>query len=542
MHGDRGGVDRGKGDEGPHHGRTARHGSLLPIDREGTLSKADKLLRQGRLDLAIVEYERLVEDQPHDWNTANTLGDVYMRNGQSDRAVSVYQGIADHLLAEGFAPKAAAVFKKILKIAPGDEKSHLQLAQISTRQGLLAEARAYLNAVLARRQARGDAAGVDDVLIRLGSLDPLDYPARLKGAAAIARSGDPLLAAATFREIHDDLIEVGLPSEALDALREARPYLEAGPPGEERHPTLLMARLELDIREGRVPEVRQDVNELLDLDPKLREPVLAVASTFAQASPDAASACVETVADAVAAAGDLKDAVAILRSFTDAAPGRISPLLKLVEVCVDGGFETDTYDAQAQLAGAYLASGRAEEARMIFEDLLAHEPWDGGHTDGLRQSLVMLNVADPEAVIARIVNSTAEEHVEDPGVSQSVAVQQVKGSAPPSAPPPVEPTPTIPARPMPSPSSMEIDLTTILTDLRALELPPTSPPPQDLDRVFATIRDTAERAADDDEAGEYLGLARTYVEMGLTTEAVGALENAVKSPAVRFEAAAMLAR
>ena len=36
----------------------------MPFDREGTLRKAEKLLRQGKLDLAIAEYRAVIEDQP----------------------------------------------------------------------------------------------------------------------------------------------------------------------------------------------------------------------------------------------------------------------------------------------------------------------------------------------------------------------------------------------------------------------------------------------------------------------------------------------
>jgi len=103
----------------------------VPLDREETLKKAEKLLRQGRLDGAIVEYVRVVEDQPRDWNTANTLGDLYVRANQPDKAVSQYSRMADHFYKEGFYPKAAALYKKILKIVPDHEASQLLLGEIS---------------------------------------------------------------------------------------------------------------------------------------------------------------------------------------------------------------------------------------------------------------------------------------------------------------------------------------------------------------------------------------------------------------------------
>ena len=41
------------------------------------------------------------------------------------------------VLADGFLPKASALFKKILKIRPEDEHSMLRLGQIAAKQGLL---------------------------------------------------------------------------------------------------------------------------------------------------------------------------------------------------------------------------------------------------------------------------------------------------------------------------------------------------------------------------------------------------------------------
>jgi Flp pilus assembly protein TadD len=58
----------------------------VAFDRAVTLRNAEKLIRQGKLDAAIAEYLRVVEDAPDDWNVANTLGDLYARAGQIDKA------------------------------------------------------------------------------------------------------------------------------------------------------------------------------------------------------------------------------------------------------------------------------------------------------------------------------------------------------------------------------------------------------------------------------------------------------------------------
>src|SRR5262245_14171977 len=103
----------------------------MPFDRDDTLRSAEKLLRQGKLDAAIAEYRKVIDDQPNDWNTANALGDLYFRAGQTDKAVAEYGRIADHLANEGFFQKAVAVYRKIIKIKPDDERSMWQLGGLA---------------------------------------------------------------------------------------------------------------------------------------------------------------------------------------------------------------------------------------------------------------------------------------------------------------------------------------------------------------------------------------------------------------------------
>ena len=95
----------------------------MPIERAAVLRNAEKLVRQGKVDLAIAEYLRVVEADPLDWSTANLLGDLYIRVGQVEPAIAQFVRIAEQLRSQGFLPKASAVYKKILKITPDDERA-----------------------------------------------------------------------------------------------------------------------------------------------------------------------------------------------------------------------------------------------------------------------------------------------------------------------------------------------------------------------------------------------------------------------------------
>ncbi len=193
----------------------------MPIDRLAILRNAEKLLRQGKLDAAIAEYLRVVEEDPRDWNTANALGDLYARAGQIDKAVEQFMQIADSLNNEGGVAKAGAVYKKVLKLKPVHEQALWHVSDILASQGLYADARAHLTTLIELRRGRGDVRGALQAKIRLGSLDPADYESRLTAANARIEMGDKAGALRDLKEIADELADKGREPEAITVLREA---------------------------------------------------------------------------------------------------------------------------------------------------------------------------------------------------------------------------------------------------------------------------------------------------------------------------------
>jgi hypothetical protein len=81
-------------------------------------------------------------------------------------------------------------------------------------------------------------------------------------------------------------------------------------------------------------------------------------------------------------------------------PNHIPALMRLVEICVDGGLEATMFSAQSQLADAYIAAGAATEALFIAEDLVAREPWDNANLERFRRALELSGEPNPDALIA----------------------------------------------------------------------------------------------------------------------------------------------
>lgn len=590
----------------------------MAIDRGEALKKAEKLLRQGKLDLAIAEYVRIVEDQPNDWNSKNALGDLYIRASQPDKACAQYVQIADHLMHEGFYPRAAAIYKKVLKIKPDEEAVQLHLGEISAKQGLLADAKGYFVAIANKRRARGDAAGADEMIVRLGALDPNDFDARALAARTLADAGDGIAAAMQYRSMHADLLEKGRGPEAIAALKEAvrynsddseartelaraavaegdldgaRLYLDRQIAGED--PVLLMALMEMELRSGALDNARDILSQLLFIDDTLRSRIVELAWTLAPVAPEGAFVCIDTAVDAELQAGNYMDAAAMLQEFVTRVSGQIGALLKLVEICVDGGLEATMYEAQAMLADAYLEAGQGAEARVIAEDLVAREPWEHAHIERFRRALVMLDVPDPDALIADRLSGQSPFISTDPfmapesfGPADPPAVEEAAPPAPEmafapepepepelleepepapapparkraAAPPPRGSEPDIPLRPRspdavpPKPAratgSFDIDLSDALAELQGMSSAPAPKKParapaESLDDAFQDFRSEVSRQSDSHEAAEQMGLARTYLEMSMVDEALGALIEAARAPAYRFEAGSMLGR
>jgi tetratricopeptide (TPR) repeat protein len=556
----------------------------VALDREDTLKKAEKLLRQGKLETAIAEYLRVVEDQPRDWNTANTLGDLYARANQTGMAVGQYARIADHFFQDGFYPKAAALYKKVLKLVPDDDPAQLRLADISARLGLLKDAKNYYLAVGARRRARGDVRGADEIVVILGGVDPSDFDARTAAARVLLSTGDEGGAAARFKELYNDLLEKGREAEALDALREAvrlnprdtdgrallaraaltvgdtqgaREYLDRETAGDD--PALLMALAEVELRGADLSAAREILPLILNLDSSRRDDVAALAWALCESTPDAAFVCADAAVDAAIAATEFDQAAGLLKDFLVRVPGYIPALLKLVEVCVDGGLETTMYETQAQLTDAYLAGSHAAEARVIAEDLVAREPWEGAHIERFRRALVMLKVSEPDSVIAdRLSGQTpflATDHFSDPLPYDPTPPPPIVAGPPPSQPGAAAATrhAAVAQQEMPAPTPhghVEVDLTSILGALEEdadLPAPPASSSPvnasqENLDEVFKDFRTEATRKGKADQSAQHMKLARTYLEMGMLDEATTALKNAAQAPRERFEAGSMLGR
>jgi tetratricopeptide (TPR) repeat protein len=589
----------------------------VSIDRDAALKRAEKLLRQGKLDGAIEEYVRLVEEQPKDWNSINALGDLYARAGDTERAVAQFTRVADYLYGEGFLPKAAALYKKALKVRADHEPTIHRLVDIAIQQGLLADAKHFLRLLARLGRERGDARAAAESLVQLAGLDPDDAEGLIAGAGAAADLGDLARAAAFFKQAAAAFAKHHRLTEALHAracaarldpadeeLRAqlAREYVDAGQPDRARefltpesagdNPELLLALARTELAAGNEADGRVLLTRAVMIAPDRHGDVLAIADGLAaDGRVDSAYGCVEVLCDAAVLGGDWEMAIGALQHFVrdqshrrHGAGGQahVAALSRLVEVAVDAGRDDVLRAAQAALADAYLDAGRAQEARVIAEDLVAQDPAADAHRNLLRRALEALGVANIDEILSAPLDadSLLPESLDlsdlgSPDTEAGAAVPVVEAAPA---------TPLLMLHEQPEESavpdaeddgrivleSLEIDLTEIVAGIKPsqavpppavpnattapeppqpaprapLVAPPEAPPepPPDLEAIFDQMRARASRDEQASGACAQYDRGLAHLTAGRLHEAMLDLEAAARVPSLRFQAAAALGR
>jgi len=405
----------------------------VSIDRAATVRQAETLLRQGKLEQAIAEYLRLVEDQPRDWNTANLLGDLYVRAGQVEHAVEQFARIAESLCHEGFVPRASALYKKILKLQPDSDRALVRAGELAAQQGLLADARAFFTSAATGRRQHGDTRGALAVMVRLGALDQADVPARLAAARARVDLDDTPGALHEYTALAAWLTDQGRDLDAVAPLRamldtdpgsgaaarelarilvsagrfdEAAPYLTPENIGADA--TLIRLTAQRRLEQGDVAAGLELVDRLLIGDDEAPVVVAEMVESLAAAHPESAWLLTERLVGASVERADWAGAAAALRRFIAHVPHHVPALTRLLDVCVDGALDTEVLSAQALLADAYLAAGAAADAKYVAEDLLSRQPWERAHYSRMRAALAAEGQADPDRALADWLAETPE--------------------------------------------------------------------------------------------------------------------------------------
>src|ERR1700740_3753601 len=160
--------------------------ALFGFNKQKILATAEKYVQQGKLQNAISEYEKILKHDSKDLTVNNTVGDLYSRIGESDKATECFKTVGDAYATQGFTVKAIAMYKKISKLKPSLE-SLLKLAELYTQQGLFNDARAQYLQVADEFLKSGELENAVRIFQKILEMDPENSQMRGKLAEVYFR-------------------------------------------------------------------------------------------------------------------------------------------------------------------------------------------------------------------------------------------------------------------------------------------------------------------------------------------------------------------
>ena len=158
------------------------------FNKQKVLSAAEKFVQQGKLANAITEYEKILKADPKDLTVMNTVGDLYSRSGETDKAAECFENVGDAYASQGFTVKAIAMYKKLSKLKSSME-CVLRLAELYTQQGLFNDARAQYLQVAEDFLKNGQLDQAVRIFEKTLEMDPDNVAMRTKLAEVYVRLG-----------------------------------------------------------------------------------------------------------------------------------------------------------------------------------------------------------------------------------------------------------------------------------------------------------------------------------------------------------------
>ncbi len=410
------------------------------FNKQKALSAAEKFVQQGKLQNAISEYEKVLKADPKDLTVMNTVGDLYSRLGEQDKAADCFKRVGDVYAAQGFTVKAIAMYKKLSKLKASME-CVLRLAELYTQQGLFNDARAQYLQVAEDFLKSGQLDQAVRIFQKTLEMDPDNVPMRTKLAEVYVRLGKKEEAWKILTAAAETLRGKGQLA-AADEILQKMLKLEPG------NSYALVLRGRSAVEAGDFKAAIECLSKVADLDSNpdglrtlfhayLRSKRFQDAATLAgklASVHDDNSAIVE-YSDALIEAQQYRDALQVYEQYSDRLlrndpekfleilrsvirhvqddPQALETVLALFQKTGENTHQTEIYEL---LAHGYVQSGDLEKAREYYLKLMQLEPANQMHARNYQQVLEKQGTSTTQHLI------TAEEG--------AVLIEELEATAP----------------------------------------------------------------------------------------------------------------
>jgi pilus assembly protein FimV len=413
------------------------------FNKTKVLSSAEKFVQQGKLQNAIVEYEKVTKEDPKDLTVLNTIGDLYARVGQNEKACEYFKRVGDQYAQNGFTVKAIAIYKKLTKLPPVAPDAIIKLAELYTQQGLFNDARSHYMQVADQLLKSGDNNQAARLFQKILELDPENTATQSKLADLYIKLGkkdearniyysaaESLYARSSLDAADEALSRVlsldpnnkgalllrGMIASASGDSVSAIQYLEQVPDLDSR-PDALRALLRAKLQSGNVEGLEALASKLVAVHNDVSG-ISALAEWFvSNHHVEDALKLYDRYADRFLSRGPnaLHDTLyPLISRIRDNAPA-LTTMLRLLNKAGDSSHLTEVMEL---LAHSYVQHGEFSQARDLYKELSEQEPENPLHTQNYRQML------------AKLGEDSAMRSLTPEEASQAFMVEELEHAAP----------------------------------------------------------------------------------------------------------------
>lgn len=179
------------------------------------LVAAQKFIERGQLDKALVEFAKVVQEDPKDTRTWLKMAELHAKRGGNAEATEIYLRTGDLYSEQGSAQKAVAVYKNVLKLSPGTVAAHLKLGGLFKQIGLVSDAVQQFELAAAALQRANKSSEAVAAVRQAVETQPDNVVLRVKLAESASQAGLVDEAIREFGKAADDLKAQGRTDESL---------------------------------------------------------------------------------------------------------------------------------------------------------------------------------------------------------------------------------------------------------------------------------------------------------------------------------------
>jgi tetratricopeptide (TPR) repeat protein len=385
------------------------------FNKAKVLNSAEKHVQQGKIQNAINDYEKVLQHDPKDLAILNTLGDLYARVGNPDRAASYFKKVGESYAAEGFTVKAIALYKKITKINPSGVEEIRRLAELYTQQNLLSDARQQYLLVAEHYTKTNHLDSAIAIFQKMLEFDPENVAMQTRLADLYVRMGKKDDAQEIFFRSAQALQNRGSGEGADEALTRVLTLS----PG---NPHALLMRAQIAVEAGNHAAAVRHLESIPNIDSSHEGLACLLRARLAMAQPEEAEPLARKLlvvhddlsglnqfADWLTARGQFEAALRIyaehsdrllasnperlliaLRTFTERVKENATALELVLGLLQKAGEQSQITEVIELLAHALVQKGDLVRARDYYRDLSILEPQNPVHEQNYRQMVARL--------------------------------------------------------------------------------------------------------------------------------------------------------